>query len=152
MAFLRPDGHGLASSHDPPLVNPLARYLKVAPRVPVADLGRAVAFYNEVLKFKVGLLWPDEAPTFAILEHDGVCIQFQVADEFRAEAAQRVNLCFDVDDVRALHATLQGKVIVEWGPEVYWYGRREFAIRDRSGYLLIFSEETADPPTCHEEA
>jgi hypothetical protein len=36
---------------------------------------------------------------------------------------------------------------LEWGPEVYWYGR-EFAILDPEGYMVIFSEETDDPPTC----
>jgi hypothetical protein len=36
------------------------------------------------------------------------------------------------------------------GAEVYSYGRREFAIRAPDGYLLIFSEETTDPPTCSE--
>jgi hypothetical protein len=41
-------------------------------------------------------------------------------------------------------------VATEWRPEVYWYGRREYAIWDPSGYLLSFSEETDDPPTCRE--
>ena len=45
----------------------------------------------------------------------------------------------------------QAALPIEWGPEVYWYGRREFAIRDPSGYLIIFSEATTDPPTCRDE-
>lgn len=60
-------------------------------------------------------------------------------------------LVFDVEDVRGLHASLAGAVPVEWGPEVYFYGRREFAVRDPDGNLLIFSEPTDDPPTCPEE-
>ena len=43
-------------------------------------------------------------------------------------------------------ADLKNKV--EWGPEVYAYGRREFAVRDPTGAMLIFSEETDDPATC----
>jgi hypothetical protein len=39
---------------------------------------------------------------------------------------------------------------VEWGPEVYRYARRELAVRDPNGYLVILSEETSDPPTCVE--
>ena len=31
-------------------------------------------------------------------------------------------------------------IAIEWGPEVYDYGRREFAIKDNNGYLLALSE------------
>jgi hypothetical protein len=54
------------------------------------------------------------------------------------------------DDVLGLHAAIKDLVKVEWGPEVYFYGRREFAVRDPDGYLLIFTEPTDDPPTCPE--
>jgi hypothetical protein len=39
---------------------------------------------------------------------------------------------------------------IEWDPEVYSYRRREFAVRDPNGYLLIFTETTNDPPTTDE--
>lgn len=48
----------------------------------------------------------------------------------------------------ALYATIAGNVAIEWGPEAYSYGRREFAIKDPNGYLLVFSERTKDPPDC----
>ena len=54
----------------------------------------------------------------------------------------------DVEDVMALYATIAGNVAIEWGPEAYSYGRREFAIKDPNGYLLVFSERTKDPPDC----
>jgi catechol 2,3-dioxygenase-like lactoylglutathione lyase family enzyme len=127
------------------------RFLRVSPRLPVVDLQATVAFYTEMLGFELGLLWPKSAPTFAILERDGVTVQFHHADNLRRDQADNVMLSFDVNDARALHAQLDGRVPVEWGPEVYWYGRREFGIRDPNGYLAIFSEETADPPTCHAE-
>jgi len=59
-------------------------------------------------------------------------------------------LHIEVTDARAIHAALQGHVPIEWGPEVYTYGRREFAITDRDGYLFIFSEATSDAPTIDE--
>ena len=37
------------------------------------------------------------------------------------------------------------------GPEVYWYGRREFSFQDPDGYAVIISEPTSDPPDCTEE-
>jgi len=44
--------------------------------------------------------------------------------------------------------TLPGFVVdsqwpIEWGPEVYGYGRREFAIKDCNGYTLTFSAPAA---------
>ena len=47
-----------------------------------------------------------------------------------------------------MQRALSGRLPIQLGPEVYWYGRREFAVRDPDGYLLIFSERTSDPPTC----
>jgi hypothetical protein len=38
-----------------------------------------------------------------------------------------------VENVQGLYNRLQGKVAVEWGPEVYFYGRRKFAVRDPDG-------------------
>jgi catechol 2,3-dioxygenase-like lactoylglutathione lyase family enzyme len=130
----------------------MPRFIRVAPRLPVVDIRRTLAFYTGMLGFDLGMVWPEEAPRFAILDRDGVSVQFHVAGEALGEEGGQVMLSFDVADVRALHAALEGRVPVEWGPEVYWYGRREFAIRDPNGYLVILSEETADPPTCHEEA
>jgi len=104
------------------------------------------------LGFKLGLLWPENAPTFAILDRDYASVQFCLIASPGDVPVERATLCFEVDDVRALHANLGGRIAVEWGPEVYWYGRREFAIRDPGGYLLIFSEPTDDPPTCDDES
>ena len=41
--------------------------------------------------------------------------------------------------------------VYEWGPEVYFYHRREFAFRDPDGHWVILSEVTDDPPTCEAE-
>ena len=48
----------------------------------------------------------------------------------------------------ALHARVAGSVAIEWGPEVYHYGCREFAIKDPNGYVLAFSERTTDTADC----
>ncbi|MFQ5677217.1 MAG: hypothetical protein ACE5G1_15095 [bacterium] len=49
-----------------------------------------------------------------------------------------------------MHNSIKDKVEVLWGPEVFQYGMREFAIRDCNGYTLAFGEPTDDPPTCQE--
>lgn len=52
------------------------------------------------------------------------------------------------DGVVERHERIEGKAEVLWGPEVYSYGMREFAIKDPNGYQLAFCEPTDDPPTC----
>jgi catechol 2,3-dioxygenase-like lactoylglutathione lyase family enzyme len=126
-----------------------SKFKRVVPRVTVADVQRTIDFYTQTLGFHVCGLWPQDHPTFLIVERDGACIAFDVA---RAGLTQlpESNLGFyiEVEDVRAVHECLRERVRVEWGPEVYHYGCREFAIRDPDGYLIIFTEETDDPPTC----
>lgn len=128
----------------------MPHFQQVMPRVTVADLGRTVAFYTGTLGFRVDVLWPDDRPTFAVLEREGVRLGFH---EFAVKPAEppRTELAFDVTGVAEFHAALASAVRVEWGPEVYSYGRREFAVRDPDGYLLIFGEPTDDPPTCDVE-
>jgi hypothetical protein len=46
--------------------------------------------------------------------------------------------------------TSRDHATVEWGPEVYSYGRRELGFRDPDGSWVILSEVTSDPPTCAE--
>lgn len=126
-----------------------SRFTGVIPRLPVGDLDTTLAFYTSLLGFRVGVLWPDEAPTFCILDRDDVSLGFFTPDTHRGSVIiGSVDLYLAVDDVRALHDKLRDHVTIEWGPEVYFYGRREFAIRDPDGYLLIFTEPTDDPPTC----
>jgi catechol 2,3-dioxygenase-like lactoylglutathione lyase family enzyme len=129
-----------------------ARLTGVTPRLPVADLGRTVAFYTRVLGFQISVLWPDDRPTFVILDRDAVSLGFFTPDALRgAVTIGTADLYIATDDVLALHSAIKDVVPIEWGPEVYFYGRREFAIRDPDGYLLIFTEPTDDPPTCPED-
>lgn len=127
------------------------RLTGVTPRLPVADLGRTVAFYTRVLGFEVSVVWPENHPTFAILDRDAVSLGFFTPDAHRGRVTiGTADLYLGADDVLAMHTAIKDDVQVEWGPEVYFYGRREFAIRDPDGYLLIFTEPTDEEPTCAE--
>jgi catechol 2,3-dioxygenase-like lactoylglutathione lyase family enzyme len=129
-----------------------ARFNGVIPRLPVADLEQTIAFYTGLLGFRIGVLYPDDEPTFCILDRDSVSLGFFTPDALRgAVTIGSADLYLAVDDVLALHDELKNGVPIEWGPEVYFYGRREFAVRDPNGYLLIFTEPTDDPPTCPDE-
>jgi len=128
------------------------RFTGVIPRLPVADLRRTVEFYTSFLSFRISVLWPDDHPTFVILDRDAVSLGFFTPDAHRGEVTiGTADLYIATEDVPGLHATLKVILPIEWGPEVYFYGRREFAVRDPDGYLLIFTEPTDDPPTCRED-
>ncbi len=128
----------------------LMTFADIIPRLPVADLRRTLAFYQGTLGFHIDVRWPDDSPSFAVLTRDKASAGFFLLDEHRPGVIGYAELYIEVPDARALHATLQGQVPIEWGPEVYSYGRREFAIRDPDSYLLIFSEPTEEPPTTAE--
>jgi catechol 2,3-dioxygenase-like lactoylglutathione lyase family enzyme len=129
----------------------VAQLQRITPRLPVADLQRTIAFYTQTLEFQVGVLWPEDEPTFCILDRDRVSVGFFVPDgEHRTGTPGGGDLYIDVQDVRALHSVLKDKTEIAWGPEVYTYGRREFAVKDPDGYWVIFTERTNDPPTCAE--
>ncbi len=116
----------------------------MVPRLPVDDLRRSVQFYVRHLGFRACAPSADD-PDLLVLERDGVELQLERSE---GRPGQRTTLSFEVDDAGELHRRLDGRVAVEWGPEVYGYGRRELAIRDPDGHLLILSEPTDEPPTC----
>jgi catechol 2,3-dioxygenase-like lactoylglutathione lyase family enzyme len=125
--------------------------LKVTPRLPVQNLRETIAFYANSLGFSLAKTWPDESPTFAMLERDDVGLQFHLLEGEQNGTVGNATLSIDVRDALAVFDSLGERVPIEWGPEVYWYGRREFAIRDPNGYLIIISQVTDDAPTCKEE-
>ena len=118
------------------------------PRLHIADYRRSVAFYRDVLGFEVKLEFPEENPVFAMLERDGTAIQIGGPQGTKSHAnPPTCTFYFDVEDALALYDEVKAKVAIEWGPEVFFYHRREFAFRDPDGHLIIISEETDDPVT-----
>lgn len=122
----------------------MVRFLGTSPRLPIGSLEGTLRFYEDILGFEAGDPWPEDDPTFVVMRRDDVTLQFSLAQP--GEAVGQVTLALNVTDARAVHAALKDRVTVEWGPQVYWYGRREFAFRDPDGYLIIISEATSDPP------
>jgi catechol 2,3-dioxygenase-like lactoylglutathione lyase family enzyme len=130
----------------------MTTYTQVIPRLAVGDLARSIDFYTRILGFTLDLSWPDDEPTFCIVSQGSVRLGFFVAEGPPApNHGSQAMLSLEAEGVQELYERLRRSVNVEWGPEVYWYRRREFAIRDVDGYLIIFTEETDDPPTCLDE-
>jgi hypothetical protein len=94
--------------------------------------------------------WPDDKPTFVILYRDDISLQFYVPNPDSPCGSGTISI--DTDDARAVHSVVADKVKIGWGPEVYWYGRREFSFDDPDGYAIIISEVTSDPVECFEDS
>jgi catechol 2,3-dioxygenase-like lactoylglutathione lyase family enzyme len=121
-------------------------------RLGVADVKRSAEFYRDVLGFSIGTLSPEPTPEFAILHRDGLRLQLGSRTTPVTDASRdSCTLCLDVTSALELHSAIAPRVVIEWGPEVYFYHRREFAFRDPDGYMIIVSEVTDDPVTCHED-
>lgn len=120
-------------------------------RLEVADVTCTAAFYAHVLDFKIGTVWPNDSPNFAIRNRDGVRLQLSRRESTSIPSSSHAcTLWLDVTGVTSLHSMIKDKANIEWGPEVYFYRRREFAFRDPDGHLVILSEVADDPPTCEE--
>lgn len=126
------------------------RFVQTTPRLPVRNLARTLSFYCRILGFVAETLWPEEHPTFCILRRDTAQLGFYEPDLDHQPPGPygAGELYLEVEGGATLCGTLRGQVAIAWGPEVYTYGRREFAIRDPDGYLIIFTEVTDDQPTC----
>ena len=113
----------------------------LTPHLKTNDLDQTVSFYRDLLGFSVGASWPGADPTSCILDQGNVHLSFTTdPNGWYSAPCLAGQLWIEVEDLMALHSKIVGKVKIEWGPEVYEYGRREFAIRDCNGYLLAFSQ------------
>ena len=113
----------------------------ITPFLKTNDLAQTIDFYVELLGFVVDSKWPPYNPTNCILDNGHVHLAFGTdPEDWYPAPGLSGQLWIDVDNVLALHASVAGKLPIEWGPDVYGYGRREFAIKDCNGYLLTFSQ------------
>jgi catechol 2,3-dioxygenase-like lactoylglutathione lyase family enzyme len=121
----------------------------IQPRLPVTNLRASYRFYHEVLGFVCQDGEPSESEVFAILQRDRVGLQLVTAGS--DHPGGRMTIWIQVADSAAEYERIKDKASVEWGPEVYWYGCREFAVLDPDGHRVIFSSPTDELPTCPKE-
>jgi catechol 2,3-dioxygenase-like lactoylglutathione lyase family enzyme len=134
---------------------------KLVPELDVADLDRSLAFYRDVIGFRVLYDRPEER--FAYLDLDGVHLMLEEAAgpgrRFHAAPLEHpygrgVNFQIEVADVDAIHA----RVLADGLPllialEERWYrrdttelGNRQFVVADPDGYLLRFCTDLGQRP------
>lgn len=121
----------------------------LTPNLLVADVARSLAFYRDVLGFKVETTVPDAAPfAFAILRSGDVRVFLNeakgAADEYPVFAGRPIGgtltLFIGVTNVQALHASIKDRVTVVMPIGRKWYGSTEFAIADPDGWVITFAQ------------
>jgi len=129
----------------------MPQFTKLTPNLVVADVGRSLTFYEQVLGFARGLTVPEQAPfVFASVTHGAIEI-------FLNDRADVVKNHPSLNG--KLHATAGGQMFIEmpqgideWWAAVkdrapvimpivtQWYGMREFAVADPDGYVITFAQ------------
>ena len=123
-----------------------ARLESISPFFIVEDLRHSIRWYQDVLGFDLLFSTPPEAPFFAIVGRDGVCIHLkEISDGIlpqpnpRRHAEARWDAYVHVDEPRALSEEIQGRGyhfrsrLRDWDD-----GLRGFELEDPNGYILFF--------------
>lgn len=120
--------------------------LRSAPYFPVADVEQSAQHYERVFGFQRDYVG-GAPPEFAILSRDGLAIMLRrvpAPDAIRPNEKQggTWDVFFWVLDAEALYAELKAKgADMVYGPVVQEaYAMKEFAVRDRGGYVLGFGQ------------
>jgi len=125
----------------------------ITPNLITGDVGRAMAFYRDVLGFTVTRTVPDEGPfVFAMLERDGVNVFLNDAKTVQAETPEATSLVVGqsgvalfvlVEGVREFWDEVREEATVVMPLKEQWYGMTEFSVTDTDGYVITFAERTA---------
>lgn len=109
--------------------------LRIAPELPVAVLGQAIAAYQSKLGFSLAMEMPSGG--YAIVERDGVAIHLFETPAPRAPVAMHIF----TDGLDELHRELvaRGAHITQDIEQKPW-GTRDFRVLDGAGNELKFTE------------
>ncbi len=120
--------------------------VRSAPYFPVPDVAAASSHYETVLGFTREYMAGDP-PQFAIVSRDGLAIMLRlVSDPAQISPNERQGGTWDVffwvNDVQTLHEELRSNgADIVYGPIIQpEYAMKEFAARDRDGYVLGFGQ------------
>jgi uncharacterized glyoxalase superfamily protein PhnB len=125
---------------------------KLTPNFMVEDVRKTIGFYQDVLGFEVLTTVEDEDEIgFAIMHRDQIEIMFQsrksLSENVPALTGSAIGasqtLYIEVTGIDQLYEQLRGKVEVVVEMHSTFYGTREFYFKDINGYILSFSEATA---------
>jgi uncharacterized glyoxalase superfamily protein PhnB len=115
----------------------------LTPMLTVPDMEEAVRFYRDTL----GFAFLNRLDGWAALAKDSVEVMICLpnAHEPLSKPNFSGSLYFRCDNVDALWKAFKDKATVVYPIENFFYGMREFAIRDNNGYMLQFGQVIDDP-------
>jgi len=115
----------------------------VRPMLAVTNIDETIRFYRDVL----GFACVNQMDGWAALSRDNVELMISLpnAHEPFEKPTLTGSIYFNTSDVDALWEQIKDKVSVVYPIENFFYGMREFAIRDNNGYILQFGQEISDP-------
>jgi uncharacterized glyoxalase superfamily protein PhnB len=128
-------------------MSPSPQLLRSASYFPVADVGRSLAHYEQVLGFRREYT-AGTPPQFAILSRDGLAVMLRLVAQpelIRPSESQggTWDMFFWARNVDGLHQELADRgATVVYPPTIQTsYQMKEFAVRDCDGHVLGFGEE-----------
>jgi len=133
-----PDGHTLwfgQSFHQPDApAKPDHQLRKVLPNLPLSDVAAGVAYYRDVLGFKINYAQHD----LGVMDRDDVTVLLIA----KTERYQGIGGCYVyVRDADALHAELHAKdANVQGEPVSHPWGLRDFKVLDLEGNEITFGQ------------
>lgn len=121
----------------------MTRLKQITPFVPVNNLEKSVAFFEEMLGFKCTF----KADNYAFIRRDDAALRIiEVDPHVDMHDEKREQSCYiDVENIDALYAELKpkldtlpkGRVRAPFNQE---YGQREFHVKDEDALLIFFGE------------
>ena len=109
----------------------------------VNSIDDTILFYRNLLGFEC----VNRLHGWAALQKDAVEIMISLPNTH--EPFEKPNLTgslyFNSSDVDALWNEIKDRASIVYPIENFFYGMREFAIRDNNGYVLQFGQEITDP-------
>jgi len=119
------------------------RLNSLTPMLEVTSMDETVSFYHDVLGFECG----HRVEGWAVLLNH--CVELMICLPNAPVPFDRPrftgSLYMKLDDVDALWEQVKDKTTVVYPLENFFYGMREFAIRDNNGYCLQFGSEIKEP-------
>ena len=110
----------------------------VAPRFLVGDMEQALAFYGQL-----GFATPSHDEGFAIVERDGIALQFNVSDPTQEPPKEGCRVCYiDVTNIEALYQQYlpTGAIRSPLPLQATPWGTKGFWLCDPFRNILIFEE------------
>ena len=119
------------------------RLHQITPFVPCTSLDRQIAFYRDILGFKIGF----QADNYAFLKRDEVAVRLVEVDGSvdLSHPEREGSFYIDVQDIDLLYAALEPNLRTlpparVRAPFDQDYGQREFHVADEDCTLIFFGE------------